>query len=178
MIWLHSLGKNTPEAQIHKGEGNIISLNKPFTLTQNGILNPFFFNIPLFLFHLFMPFRVYFEAGGKKYILVVLRVTLKDDLQNGERMDLCSFLILVFLPPLLDFEMFESLWTVSGWFDIGSQTCKGEEIYLLCIVLLLLNFKSNGWVIFSRFSIVVHPVKWLKQRVHSFCGLTCPLKAM
>lgn len=38
-------------------------------------------------------------------MLVVLWVTLKDDLQNGERVDLCSFLVLVFLPPLLDFEI-------------------------------------------------------------------------
>jgi len=38
-------------------------------------------------------------------MLVVLWVTLKEDLQNCARVHLCSFLVLVFLPPLLDFEI-------------------------------------------------------------------------
>lgn len=38
-------------------------------------------------------------------MFVVPCVTLKDDLQNGGRVDLSSFLVLVFLPTLLDFEI-------------------------------------------------------------------------
>ncbi|NXF42520.1 TMM62 protein, partial [Oceanites oceanicus] len=58
-------------------------------------------------------------------MLVVLWVTLKDDLRNGERVVLCSFLVLVFLPPLLDFEI---LLVLGELRKNGNQLCMQEFV--------------------------------------------------